>query len=678
MDGRCRLTPVAGHVPSGGRKRVVVASPRPDRTVPALRTRPIRRTRTRLFERLGPRYAPLAWLAAAFFGLAALTRFALAVRAGADFGVAEWLRIVAVGFGYDFATFLYVGAPLALWLAAVPERVLATRWHRALVALTAWTGLFALAFLAVAEWLFWDEFDSRFNFIAVDYLVYTREVLGNIVQSYPVGRILLALGAIASVLFVATWPRRPAARAPVPRAALAATWILAAAAATAGVDANLKDRGANRYVAELSGNGLYQLFAAFRSNELDYARFYRTLPEAEVFALLREELATRDARFVSADPRDITRDIVNPGPERRLNVVLVSVESLSADFLGVFGNPSGLTPNLDRLARDGLLFTRLYATGTRTVRGLEALALAVPPTPGQSLVRRPNNEGLFSLAGVFGERGYDAKYVYGGYAYFDNMSHFFGSNGYTVVDRRAIPAANIHHETVWGVADEDLFGQALTEMRASHAAGRRFFLHVMTTSNHRPYTYPEGRIDIASGSGREGAVKYTDWAIGRFVADARREAWFDDTLFVFVADHQAASAGKTGLPVERYRIPLIVYAPKHVAPGTVDRLMSQIDVAPTVLGLLNFSYRSRFLGWDIFNADPARDRAFVSTYQEMGFVDGGRLVSLRPRRGLSVTAAPVPADGHPDETDDELSREAIAWYQGAAVLFRNGGLAALR
>jgi phosphoglycerol transferase MdoB-like AlkP superfamily enzyme len=531
--------------------------------------------------------------------------------------------------------------------------------------------------MLVAEWLFWDEFGTRFNFIAVDYLVYTREVLGNIAQSYPVGPILAALAAIATGLFAVTWPRRPFAGVYAPRRALALAWVVAAAAVTAGVDTNLKDRGANKQVAELSGNGLYELFAAFRSNELDYARFYRTLPEAEVFAALREELSTRDAHFVSGDPRDITRDIVNPGPERRRNVVLVSVESLSADFLGAFGNEAGLTPNLDRLAREGLLFRRVYATGTRTVRGLEALALAVPPTPGQSIVRRPNNEGLFSLASVFTDRGYESKYVYGGYAYFDNMSHFFGANGYTVVDRRAIPAAQIHHETVWGVADEDLFDQALAEMRASHAAGKQFFVHVMTTSNHRPYTYPADRIDIPSGAGRDGAVKYTDWAIGKFVADARREPWFDDTVFVFVADHQAASAGKTGLPVDRYRIPLIVYSPKHVTPAIVDRLMSQIDVAPTLLGLLHFSYRSRFLGWDIFKVDPERDRAFVSTYQEMGFVDGGRLVSLRPRRGVTVSAADVPSDDDPDDTDEEVTREAIAWYQGAGLLYRNGGLAAL-
>ena len=165
------------------------------------------RLTSRAFERCGPRYAPLVWLAAAFLAIATLTRVALAVRSGADLGLADALRIAAVGFGYDLATFLYAGAPFALWLTVLPERVLATRWHRTLVAAAAWTALFGLLFLAVGEWLFWEEFDSRFNFIAVDYLVYTREVLGNIVQSYPVGWILAAIAAVATASL------RPAGRA---------------------------------------------------------------------------------------------------------------------------------------------------------------------------------------------------------------------------------------------------------------------------------------------------------------------------------------------------------------------------------------------------------------------------------------------------------------------------------
>ena len=150
-----------------------------------------------------------------------------------------------------------------------------------------------------------------------------------------------------------------------------------------------------------------------------------------------------------------------------------------------------------------MLFTRLYATGTRTVRGLEALALSLPPTPGHSVVKRPNNENLHTIGEVFADKGYEPIYLYGGYGYFDNMEHFFGSNGYTFIDRSAIAdKADIHYENIWGVADEDLFTLTLRELDKRHAAGRPFFAHVMTTSNHRPFTYPAGRVDIAAGHRR--------------------------------------------------------------------------------------------------------------------------------------------------------------------------------
>ena len=125
------------------------------------------------------------------------------------------------------------------------------------------------------------------------------------------------------------------------------------------------------------------------------------MPIAEAGRLIKAQLATPDARFPNDNPPDVRRQIRHDGPEKRLNLVLITVESLSASFMGALGNGSGLTPELDKLARQGMLFTNLYATGNRTVRGLEALSLAVPPTPGQSIVRRPGNEDLFTLGSVF-------------------------------------------------------------------------------------------------------------------------------------------------------------------------------------------------------------------------------------------------------------------------------------
>jgi phosphoglycerol transferase MdoB-like AlkP superfamily enzyme len=192
------------------------------------------------------------------------------------------------------------------------------------------------------------------------------------------------------------------------------------------------------------------------------------------------------------------------------------------------------------------------------------------------------------------------------------MNAFFAGNGYGVHDRTEIADKDIHHENVWGVADEDLYTLTLDRFDRAYASGKPFFAHVMTTSNHRPVHVPRQSRAVAAEATHERGV-YTDWAIGDFLARARKHAWFKDTVFVFTADHCAMSAGKAALPAFRYRIPAVGVRAGHVAPGTFDGLMGQIDIAPTLLGLLGMDYDSRFYGVDVFERAP--DRAFVGTYQ---------------------------------------------------------------
>ena len=617
------------------------------------------------------RFRPVLLAAALWLAVATATRLALALRPdlGPVGGPADWVRVFGYGLLFDVVAALYVLAPAVLWLAVLPQRLARTSVHRALALLAFCVLACGFLVLAVSEWLFWDEFGGRFNFIAVDYLLYTHEVVLNVWQSYPIGKLLLALAALAALAGMLL--RRPlwhGAGAPLAwRAALVvvAAWSLGAAASLRWIDSDAKNFSARDAANDLAGNGLYEFFAANYRNELSYERHYATLPAGEDLALVRAALG--------ADGEGVERHVAPPRPERRLNVVLVSVESLGAEFLGAYANPRGLTPNLDRLARESLWFSAVYATGNRTVRGLEALSLALPPTPGQSIVRRPNNDMLFSLGSVFEDKGYSVLFAYGGYGYFDNMNAFFDANDYRVVDRRGIPAARIGFENVWGVADEHLFDQVLDELDREHAGrSRPFFAHVMTTSNHRPYTYPGGRIDIPSGSGRDGAVKYSDYAIGRFLEQARARPWFDDTLFVITADHGASARGTMRIPVDKYLIPLFVYSPRHIAPARVERLMSQIDIAPTVLGLLDFHYYSKFFGRDVLASAPQTDRAFVANYQALGYLRGDRLALLYPKRKTEVFRvdrrwSPVEAVSDPDTL-----REAIAFYSAASYVFRHG------
>jgi phosphoglycerol transferase MdoB-like AlkP superfamily enzyme len=616
------------------------------------------------------RFLPALLVAAGFLVLSTATRLFLVARPDIALAARDWAPVFAYGVAFDLIAACYVTAPVVLWLALVPNRLARSSPHRVLAVAGFAALLGGFLILAASEWLFWDEFGGRFNFIAVDYLLYTHEVLQNIWESYPVGKVLLALfltaGLSALVLRRALWQGAAAPLAWRHAAAAVAVMGLVVAASVRWVDSDMKNFSASDAANDLAGNGLYEFFAANYRNELSYERHYATIPMGEALAFVRSKLG--------AEGEGVERRVIPHGKERRLNVVLISVESLGAEFMGRYGNREGLTPNLDRLAGESLWFSRVYATGNRTVRGLEALSLALPPTPGQSIVRRPNNDMLFSLGSVFEDNGYAVLFAYGGYGYFDNMNAFFDANDYRVIDRRAIASQTIEFENVWGVADEHLFDQVLAEMDREYAAqpARPVFTHVMTTSNHRPYTYPSGRIDIASGTGREGAVKYSDYAIGRFIEQARTRPWFDDTLFVITADHGANARGTSRIPVDKYLIPLLMYAPAHVAPGRVDRLMSQIDIGPTALGLLNFTYYSKFFGRDVLAAPPESDRAFVANYQTLGYLQEDRMVLLHPKRQTEVFRVDERKDIQQRIDDAKALREAIAFYSTASYVFRSG------
>ena len=631
------------------------------------------------------RFAPLPFLpyAILFLAIAGLTRLALALQTGLDKApLSLWPGLFARGIGFDLAVLGWLLAPMLLWAALWPARWRNTRWRGGLRLAIFFLMAALLLFGALSEWVFWEEFETRFNFIAVDYLVYTHEVIGNIVESYPVAPLLAGVAALAAM---PTWLFRSRIRAAgVP--ATQAGWRLAYAALALALpwgawhlmDVDQMQFSGNAYANELAGNGLMTFIAAYQRNELDYERFYATLPAAQADRILAELGVERKPLSKALNPGPDENEGFDPQrvPFKRppKNVVLISVESLSAKFLGSFGNPAGLTPRLDALARDGLLFTRLYATGTRTVRGLEALSLGTPPIPGQAIVRRPGNEHLATVGEILRRQGYETLFLYGGYGYFDNMNGYFAGNDYRVVDRTDFPKESVGFGNVWGVADEFLYDNSLTQLDRAHAAGKPFMAQIMTTSNHRPYTYPDGRIDIPSPGKREGAVKYTDYAIGHFIDQARSKPWFDDTLFVIVADHCASAAGKTKLPVTGYHIPLILYAPALLAPGRDDRLASQIDIPPTLLDVMGLPGDDHFFGLSLFEQRQESRRAFISNYQELGYLKADQLVVLGPKQRVDTFRIDANGDATPAAPDPRLRDEAVAYYQTAFKAFKEGAL----
>ncbi|MCF6265142.1 MAG: LTA synthase family protein [Desulfuromusa sp.] len=607
-----------------------------------------------------------------------LTRLVLLFVSVGDIDLTPYnfFEIFTTGLLFDSGFFAYAMILPIIYTWLVPQKVWCHRWHGYWLKGVIFSTLYGACFIAVAEYFFWEEFSVRFNFISIDYLIYRREVTDNILQSYPVLFIFSGMFFVSLLLYQPlsrVIQRALSSKEAFSRRCLAAAVILLLPLVVfLTLNQDLRKISENTYVNELASNGPYQFVAAFRNNELDYRQFYALLPEHEADILIRQELAEPNSRFISRDPFDIRREITHSSAEKRSNIILITVESLSSDFLGYFGNSRQLTPNLDALVDKSLFFDNFYATGTRTTRGLEAITLSIPPTPGRSIIKRIGREtDQWSLGNILDTKGYDSYFLYGGRGYFENMNAFFSGNGYHIVDQSSIPAQEIHFTNAWGMSDEDLYEQAVKVADIGSRQGKPFFLHLMTTSNHRPYTYPDGRIDIPSKSGRDGAVKYTDYAIGEFLKQASKKPWFDNTIFVILADHQAGSAGKQVLPIERYHIPLWIYAPEQIRPKVVSSLSSQIDLAPTLLGLLNMNYRSCFFGRDILQAPPGR--ALIANYQNLGLYDGTRMAILKPQQRVTIQTnlADKQISEHSVGKSDLFIQKAISYYQGAAYVYKN-------
>jgi len=522
--------------------------------------------------------------------------------------------------------------------------------------------------MLVTEWIFWVKFSSRFDFIAIDYLAYTSKMIENIRKSYPVGWLLSGISVSALLLTLWLLKYLPHENAKVSRSiyrlAVFAIPVLMAVLFLNLLDHKISEFGNNRYWQEISRNGYYEIFRAFRINDLTYKKeSYASGDPATALDRTRKNIGS--ASEFTGD--GITHHISATGSEKPYNIMLITVANLSWEYLMTFDAAKHpLTPNLNEIANQSLFFTNFYATGRRKIYNLSAITLSIPPTSGNAIMRRAGSERLFSLGSVLDRKSYVRNFIYGGYGSLDKMNTFFGNNGYRIIDRSSFSKKEITFSNTWGICDEDLFMRAIKESDDAYRDGKLFFNMLITTSNHRPFTYPDGKINFPSSKKNKlYVVKYTDYAIGRLITEARKKPWFDNTIFVIVADHPAGNSSKKFLNPKHYRVPLIIYAPTILAPQKIDKLASQIDVAPTLLGLMNMSYTSRFYGTNLMKESP--DRAYISTHRKLGYMTRDTLIILEPdkkityykRTGNNLTKEDV-------VVNDELVKDAIAIFQTAS------------
>lgn len=551
-------------------------------------------------------------------------------------------------------------ALLSPWLghSAVATRASAY-WFRT------WWLLFVL--LEVATPQFISEYDSRPNRLFFEYLTSPREVSAMLWEGYRG-----VLFAAAALLVLATWaavrlfpttgpdPSTPGWQRPLISAVLLVVLGLAGRGTLdhRPINPSMVAFSSDAMVNALALNSLYNVIEAARrmQDERSAEALYGKMPVDEMNRVVRAAIGLHgkpiNATYPSLHPQTATFRRDQP-----VNLVIIVEESLGAQYVG--RTPS-ITPEIERLLGKAWNFNRAYATGTRSVRGLEAIATGFLPTPAEAVLKLPRSQsGFFSIAQLLGQHGYHSRFLYGGEAHFDNMRGFFLGNGFKEVVDRSDFVSPVFVGT-WGASDEDMFNQLDRLLRED--GSRPTVTLAFSVSNHTPWEFPDGRIAVDGEPGAEDAVRYADWALGRFFDKAQRAPYWKNTIFLVIADHDSRVTGASLVPVERFHIPAFIIG-AAVPPRQDDRLVSQIDMAPTLLSLMGLDTVHPMLGADL--TGDARGRALMQYGDNFGYLKGDSLIVLEPHRPAHQYRY-RPAQGgkaeqfEPVTVDPALAHEALA------------------
>jgi phosphoglycerol transferase MdoB-like AlkP superfamily enzyme len=527
-------------------------------------------------------------------------------------------------------------------------------------------------FMELSTPSFINQFDSRPNILFFEYLNHPREVSSTLWAAYKMPIIFALMFLAVSGVTVSKQFRRMTRHLPRPRSLLvllAAPVLLMLCLGL--VRSTFDHRPVNPSTVALSKDPLVNelalssaytaLYAIYETRHESQGGFrYGQLDDETVIAEIRASMDEPKQEFPYAEAPTLHFQLMPAARIKPRNLVIVVEESLGAEFVGSLGGLD-LTPNLDKLADEGLWFDNLYATGTRSVRGLEAIVSGFTPTPARSVVKLPKSQrDFFTLAELLGQAGYETSFIYGGEAQFDNMRRFFMNNGFD----RVVDEGDYDHPTFtgsWGVSDEDLFDRAHKEFSANH--DRPFFSLVFSSSNHSPYQFPDGRIEPYDDEKNtvNNAVLYADYALGQFFQHARNSDYWEDTVFLVVSDHNSRVYGSELIPVDRFHIPGLILG-GSVAPGHFQPVASQIDLAPTLLSMIGVAAEHPMIGHDLTRPDAKTrtGRAIMQYNSTQAYMEGDRIALLQkdlPARQFLYQDEHLIEDNH---VDPGLIRKALA------------------
>jgi phosphoglycerol transferase MdoB-like AlkP superfamily enzyme len=605
----------------------------------------------------------------------------------------QWERVMAAGMP---GTMLLQGVRadlilLGYWLAVpvllaplLAYRRAARWWHR----LTLWWSTLALVFVVFMEFStpqFIMQYDVRPNRLFVEYLADPVEVGATLWNGFRTAVILGMSGTV--LLGVAIFRLLRAAPAPAMWTAgkMLLTWPLICLLVFIQIRSTTAHRPANAALFALTGDAMVNSLIinspwsvmqglASMVEETKSSDIYGDMPAQRMVDVVKSAPWLRGYQYPNATLPTLHRQVPAVARERPLNLVIVLEESLGATFVQSLGGLA-VTPELEKLKGEGWWFEQLYATGTRSVRGIEAVVAGYAPTPARSVVKlslAQNN--FYTLAAGLAQQGYHTEFVYGGEAHFDNMRGFFTGNGFqSIVDRRKMKPKFVGS---WGASDEDLFDKSLERLTMLHAANKPFFSLIFTSSNHEPFEFPDGKIALHDPAKQSvnNAVKYADFALGRFIAEAKKQDYWKDTLFLIVADHDNRVYGNSLVPVKKFHIPGLLLG-ADIAPKRITTMASQIDLAPTLLSLMGITSEHPMIGRDLAADSSGTGRALLQFNDYFAYLEGKSATILRPGKG-PLLARYDPATGQVETVADAPSKaqveRAMAHVMLPSLLYREG------
>jgi phosphoglycerol transferase MdoB-like AlkP superfamily enzyme len=545
--------------------------------------------------------------------------------------------------------------------------------------------LTTLVFIELATPAFMLEYDVRPNRIFIEYLKYPREVLSTLWQGF---RFQVLAGVILTTVFAwlahriwNTWLPKPALW-PLRKHLL--IWPVIVLLVVAGVRSTTAHRPANPAMFAITSDSmvnslvisslysvLYELYNL--RHEANSSDIYGKIDTAAMISQTRQWPWLQTYQYPDHNYPTLHWQSAVAARERPLNIVIVLQESMGATFVESLGGMP-TTPELEKLRDRGIWFDNLYATGTRSVRGIEAVVSGFMPTPALSTVKLSGSQqGFTTLASILAQQGYHTQFIYGGEAHFDNMRSFFTGNGF----KQIVDLPQFENPVMvgsWGASDEDLFNNAHRELSRLHQSGQPFFSLIFTTSNHQPFEFPEHRIELFEqpANTAANAVKYADWAMGRFFETAMASPYWQDTVFLVVADHDSRVFGSNLIPVEKFRIPGLILG-ADIKPAVITPLASQIDLPTTLLSIAGISSCHPMDGRDFMLDATSPGRALLQFDNQFALMEENSITLLRPdstalegnydntTQRLTLSSATVP---------DQMAQKALAHAHLPSFLYR--------